>query len=130
LWKKMNNISYVVRVLLLIFLIFVFGCEVFLLKSIFTHPAGAAVEDGVLVKYSVVAMMPFLGMYVCMFNKRFGFYDLRYLIGFCVVGLMFFEMALRQYGHATPGLLFLGYVGQWIFLLIYFAKRRRPRSSI
>ena len=101
--------------LALLCLVGVGAVEALMLSRIVNHPAGGyASGEDTLVSMLMWASVPLLGaaalVVVCLLrNSRV---PLRPLVIVCVVGPLLSLIALRQYGHATPGFLFLGFIAQ------------------
>jgi O-antigen/teichoic acid export membrane protein len=114
----------------LIFAICLLGfiVEAFLLNAIVTHPASSqSNSDGnVLFKFLTIAALPYLFFVAPSILKNNIDKQNRKLFSACyltILGVVFGLLALRQYGHATPGFLFFGYVWQWLIIVWYLYKR-------
>lgn len=98
-----------------------------LLESILTHPAGGPPADGALVQLSFWAALPLvICVLVSLFALRVGALRRNVLVPLvvaCVVGPVFAVIALRQYSHATAGILLIGFVVQ-----VFFVARAAVRT--
>jgi uncharacterized membrane protein len=114
----------------LIFAICLLGfiAEAFLLNAIISHPASSQTNsDGnVLFNFLTIAALPYLFFVVLGILKNNTYQQNGKLITACyltIVGVVLCLLALRQYGHTTPGFLFFGYVWQWLIIVWYLYKR-------
>jgi hypothetical protein len=108
-------------ILILLFAVAAGFVEYGLLEKILTHPASGPPADGALLQLSLWAALPLVVcVLVGLFAMRVGTLRRNILVPLivaCAVGPLFALVALRQYGHATPGILFLGFVVQVLFVL-------------
>jgi hypothetical protein len=108
-------------ILILLFAVAAGVVEYSLIENILTHPAGGPPADGALLQLSLWAALPFVVcVLVALRAMRVGSLRgniLARLIVACAVGPLFALVALRQYSDSTPGILFLGFVVQLLFVL-------------
>lgn len=91
------------------------AAEALLLERILNHPAGgSAVAEGALASMLVWASVPLLGgaALVVLRVQRGHQVPWGVVAVVCIVGPLLCFIALRQYSHATPGLLQLGLLVQ------------------
>ena len=108
--------------LLLVFI--AFAIEALLLNKILSHPAGGGsqVATSLLGKFLAVASVPyfvFFAIYMVVSKHTRKPHPQLYLLTLSLLGVMFCLLALRQYGHSTPGFLMVGYACQWLVILRY-----------
>jgi hypothetical protein len=94
--------------------------ELTFLHAIFTHPAGGPDGSSNFTRwaYYAVALIPYASIIAWAIGapcsvKRKWFYR-SVIVG--LIGIALALIALRQYGHATPVLLLLGYIAQWVVI--------------
>jgi len=113
-----------------------FSIEGFLLHAILAHPAAGSgnVPVSLFAKFLGFASAPFLAaLWICTVDtaaSRVAFLQ-KHLIVLSIIGIGFCFLALRQFSHATPGFLMLGYAGQWAVVVwqVLSSYRNTKRSS-
>jgi hypothetical protein len=98
-----------------------FSLEVFFLHAILFHPAaGRDVSASLVMEFLVFASLPFIAslvIYIVGTSSYWAGFLQNDLVVISIIGVVFCFIALRQYSHATPGLLMLGYAIQWIMVI-------------
>jgi hypothetical protein len=83
-----------------------------------------------LVVFQSMALLPFLTIAIWALAILKGTsvdgLALRQAMAIGIIGLVFAGIAFRQYGHATPLFLVIGYCAQWLAIIRGFLKARRP----
>lgn len=100
---------------------FALSIEMYLLREILLHPAGRGEMASMLLwKFLAIAAIPYIIFFaLCVTaKKRLGKYPTQfYMFILSILGVISCFLALRQYSHATPGFLMVGYVSQWLVIL-------------
>lgn len=125
--KNLIQSNFSANILISVICLFGFIAEAFLFNAILTHPASTQTtsESNIFLNSLALAALPYLFFIaICILKNNINQLS-RKLLTVCyliIVGLIFCLLALRQYGHATPGFLFFGYVWQWLIIVWYLYK--------
>lgn len=109
--------------------------EAFLLSEILSHPAGGGDHTPMLLwKFLAIASMPYFAFFaVCTLATKPSWKHPPqfYMLMLSMAGVIFCFLALRQYGHATPGFLMVGYASQWLVIsrCVYLRYRNARKPS-
>ena len=108
--------------------------EATLLQRIVEHPGGGTTDAAAAFRYlfgwALIPLVVALGVAsVAARRLRPERYPLRVLLFVAAVGPLLTFIALSQYSHATPGFLLLGFLGQWIGVIIAAVRVYRGGTS-
>jgi hypothetical protein len=92
--------------------------ETYLFQLILKHPASNPVQDvnELLVKFALLAGLPFLILLVIVLMRRASAFKFAMIAA--MLGVLACILAYVQYSHSTPGFLVLGYLAQWITVIV------------
>lgn len=126
--KNLIQSNFSANILISIICLLGFIAEAFLLNAILTHPASTQTnpDSSIFINFLAIAAVPYLVLVIFYVLKNNIDQQNRKLVTACyfiLVGVVSCLLALRQYGHTTPGFLFFGYFWQWLIIVWYLYKR-------
>jgi len=125
-----------IRVLAIALCLLGLAGELLILREILYHPAGGWPETSWLnwAANGGTSSLPYAAAIIwsIFFAKErvVAILALRTSALVSVIGVFFAFVALRQYGHATPFLLIIGFAGQWVSIAVgLFQATRGSRTN-